>query len=474
MRTLFLFGIFLTGATIAQAQYLGERQSTWLGVAPMNGSARYIGMGGAFSALGNDFAGSLINPAGIAVYRMDEMSFSTAYNSVDISSNYNGTITSNDASRFSLNQFGLVKSFGNDKSRFNIGLIYNQDQSFKRNSTASSRINSSISDMWADNVQGLSPDDLEDYGYLYENMAYQTYVLDFDTTTGDFYSTIVGNEVNQSDRWYESGQKSTFGVNMGFSSEDKLYLGLGLNFPSVNYSYIEDYTENGFDQSSYLKSFTWSNYYKMSASGFQFTLGTIFRPNKWIRTSLSYNSPIWYTVSESWESEIISSPSNNTPNYSYAYGDDYIRWKLSSSSRFGAGIAGVFGKSGIISFDYGFSMPQNFSARSNGFDYLQSYYDNALTGQHDVKVGGEYRISNFFLRAGYNLLTSGIKDGNANLNYQRMSGGIGFKGLKYAFDISYAYSQFGETFNIYNAHYVPAVERTQINHQILSTLSFKF
>ncbi|MDA3853446.1 MAG: hypothetical protein PF444_04305, partial [Bacteroidales bacterium] len=39
------------------------------------GTARYMSMGGAFSALGGDFSTLSVNPAGIGIYRSNEFTF---------------------------------------------------------------------------------------------------------------------------------------------------------------------------------------------------------------------------------------------------------------------------------------------------------------------------------------------------------------------------------------------------------------
>src|SRR5687768_5505014 len=55
------------------------------------GSARFMGMSGAFGALGGDISSLSFNPAGIAVYRKNEFSFTPAFYSQSTSSLYNGT-----------------------------------------------------------------------------------------------------------------------------------------------------------------------------------------------------------------------------------------------------------------------------------------------------------------------------------------------------------------------------------------------
>ena len=61
------------------------------------GTARYVGMSGAFGALGNDMSAVDINPAGLAVYNKGELSTTFTYRDTDINTTFYGnTILNND------------------------------------------------------------------------------------------------------------------------------------------------------------------------------------------------------------------------------------------------------------------------------------------------------------------------------------------------------------------------------------------
>ena len=77
MKKIFLFGFVTFVAMQAQAQdninldtYIGAQLAT----EDLNGTARYVGMGGALEALGADITTMASNPAGIGLFRHNEVS----------------------------------------------------------------------------------------------------------------------------------------------------------------------------------------------------------------------------------------------------------------------------------------------------------------------------------------------------------------------------------------------------------------
>ena len=74
------------------------------------GTARFDGMGGAFTALGGDLSAISLNPAGIAVFRSTEFTVSTQVNFKDNNANFFGYNNESRSSQFNLGQIGLVTS----------------------------------------------------------------------------------------------------------------------------------------------------------------------------------------------------------------------------------------------------------------------------------------------------------------------------------------------------------------------------
>ena len=74
MRRLFYFlaAVLISGSAMAQDQYDAANFSS----SDLNGTARYVGMGGALDALGGEITTMSTNPAGIGLFRHPEVALS--------------------------------------------------------------------------------------------------------------------------------------------------------------------------------------------------------------------------------------------------------------------------------------------------------------------------------------------------------------------------------------------------------------
>ena len=102
----------------------------------LNGTARFVGMGGAMSALGGDISVMGTNPAGIGIYRRNDFSVSVGFNNTATESNFNGNGMKEDRTKASFDQIGFVYShkIGNETSlRYvNFGFNYHKSKNFNR------------------------------------------------------------------------------------------------------------------------------------------------------------------------------------------------------------------------------------------------------------------------------------------------------------------------------------------------------
>lgn len=102
----------------------------------LNGTARFVGMGGAMSALGGDMSVMGTNPAGIGIFRSNDASFSFSLNNTSTQSSFNGTQMKEDKTRASLDQMGFVytqKVSNRNLLRYvNFGFGYHKSKNFNR------------------------------------------------------------------------------------------------------------------------------------------------------------------------------------------------------------------------------------------------------------------------------------------------------------------------------------------------------
>ena len=126
MKKLYLFAVMAMMATQASAQldtYIGAQLTT----EDLNGTARYVGMGGAMEALGADISVIGTNPAGLGLFRRSQVSGSFGLVSQsDGKSFQDGSKTS-----ASFDQLGLVyTSRMGPHSYVNFGFNYHKSRNF--------------------------------------------------------------------------------------------------------------------------------------------------------------------------------------------------------------------------------------------------------------------------------------------------------------------------------------------------------
>ncbi|MDE5808195.1 MAG: hypothetical protein K2H76_08765, partial [Muribaculaceae bacterium] len=101
----------------------------------LKGTARFMSMGGAFGALGGDLSTLSQNPAGIGVYRSNEIGFTLDLDFQKSTADAQGVKTGVDQTKFLLNNIGGVATLrlpSNTVPNLNIGFTYNKGVSFNR------------------------------------------------------------------------------------------------------------------------------------------------------------------------------------------------------------------------------------------------------------------------------------------------------------------------------------------------------
>lgn len=99
----------------------------------MKGTARFMGMGGAFGALGGDLSAISVNPAGLGVYRRSEIGISMDLDLQSSNSNAQGYKIDQSQTKFLLNNVGGVASWNlanNTMPNLNFAFTYNRGASF--------------------------------------------------------------------------------------------------------------------------------------------------------------------------------------------------------------------------------------------------------------------------------------------------------------------------------------------------------
>lgn len=422
----------------------------------LQGTARFQAMGGAFGALGGDLSALNINPAGSAVFNNSLFTFSgTAYNT-DNSATYFGTTRSTSDTNIDINQVGgvLVFKSANPESGWNkMAIAGNYDiiQNFDSQVLINGTSNQGIDNYFLNFANGVpfgslllqENEFIEDayldigaqqgFGDQQAFLGYYGGLIDPDTmedANTSYIRTADYSTVNQSLVRNTTGYNSKFTVNFASQYEEKLNIGASLNFHTVLYDRYDEFTETGYDTGSEIQRTTFDNLLRTEGSGFSFSVGAIAKLNDVVRIGGSYQSPTWYRFTDDLSQRINSDLADSDINFiDLNVVNLFPRYTLKTPSKLTGSAAFIFGKSGLISVDYGYQDMSQAELGPTGdanFAAVNETVSNELGAVSTIRVGGEYRIKRFSLRGGYRFEQSPYANTDIVGDLYGLSAGIGY------------------------------------------------
>lgn len=433
----------------------------------LHGTARYTAMGGAFTALGNDLSAIHINPAAAAVFRQgtagvsfgfqnqyDETSFLEAKNE---SSNF----------RFLFENAGFVSSFGKAKTPFVLSVTANKIADFNSNFSvtgvnrfdANTRTGITLGEYWLDGasgmdgVRGLDVFQMEDQGFLQEASATDALVIATDTDGVAFGLEYAFDDASDVSYVFEErGYSDEIQISLGSRLSDRLFYGLSLGFPYMNYSTRSVIKESGFSDSSYTHSYSLNQFNEVRANGFNIKLGIILKPLQMLRIGASYQSPTWYGVREYYSFRVDGFSANGTVSgYEYAFDD--INYGLTTPAIYRAGAALVLLRSLVVSLDYEYTDARNINLTSrDAYNYLEAEQDyiNVANASQTLKAGAELRIGQVFLRGGARYRQSNFNEPDYFISDDwNYSAGLGFANKDFSLDLAYTLNRYTRNFYVH-------------------------
>ncbi len=437
----------------------------------LDGTARFVSMGGAFGALGGDMSAIKLNPASSAVFLTNQATFSLNMGAYENKTSYLNEENSYRNNNLDLNQGGVVFVFNNydetaTVSRMSFGISYDRTNSFQNRFKAAGQSNETVSDRFLNFAQGVPlgyfiPSNGQSLDGLYSKLGseedffnnnrlqtaylgYEAYLFDpvdpEDIGNTAYESNVSGNTFNHFYENYERGMNGKISFNGGVALNDQFYLGLNLNSHHIDFRQTSIINE-GIPGNSKISEINFGNYLDTKGDGFSMQIGGIARIGDMMRVGLTYESPTWYRISKETSQflrtkhtefgEIIVNPQvvNVYPNYS-----------MRTPGRVNASVASVFGNSGLISFDYSYRDYSNTKFTSGRFDAENQEIKDELQAVSTFRVGGEYKIKDFSLRAGYRYEETPYKNKMIG-NLIGYSAGLGYNFGGVQIDFAYAWSK---------------------------------
>lgn len=523
---LVLGGLLLALPAYAQDIYKVENMAG----SDLNGTARFVGMGGAMSSLGADISVMGTNPAGIGMYRSSDVALS---GSVSVQPNAQD-FYNRGKSRASFDQLGFVYAarMGDSQMRFvNFGFNYHKSRNFKNfigvnnfhtgglSQTLEMLDLSYVSDGWLD----LSKEADRGLTTPLTCLGYDTQLLlpVYDEQTGELNGYLPCEADSYNYKRVQWGGIQQYDFNLSFNWNDQVYGGLTFGVYNVDMHSYTDYGEmlvNPGDNS--LHEYYLNNEESLSGNGFDFKFGIILRPieDSPFRLGVAVHTPTYYTLTSDAYLYMNSPFTFGDQNYTDAdvsVGDN--EYKIRTPWRFNISMATTVGNFLALDAEYEYS---DYSSSSISYNTYDSYdwwggvsgdeKDLALNNEikrfmkpvSTVKVGAEARISpNLYLRAGYNYVSAPMKKEaylnlftasssyyySTNTDYvnlgsiNRVTCGLGFRGKHFYADMAYQYQrQQGDLYTFHvpetgsEANRLSAATVDLNRHNVMLTIGYKF
>ena len=451
----------ISSAAFAQSQYDVIRFMD----NELNGTARFVGMGGAMGALGADLSTMSTNPAGIGLYRSNDVALTFGLNANHSDADLGGAVSKEKRTKASFDQIGFVWSnkIGNKTNlRYvNFGFNYRKRANFNRQFSSAGCFSDGASLTWqmadmmwqAGNNEGPfyktvgDFNDLLDAGfkgskygnpytdpYFYgtpylSSMGARTGLLDpipvsggsLDDPKTELDGILPWNADGHQFYNREEGGVEEYDFNLSFNVQDRYYFGVTVGAYSLNYKRYSSYGENIVSGDA-KGDFTLNNWYKQEGTGFDVKLGAIIRPFEYspFRIGFSVHTPIWYSVTEYHTASLTSGATSFPQGTEYTenlvdYLDPEYVWdyRLTTPWRFGVSMGTVV--SGMMALDAEYEYAKYSSAHLEDLDGYElngtTAVSESLKGVHTFRVGMETKLTSAFsMRAGYNFQSSPIHE----------------------------------------------------------------
>ena len=477
MKKLFLATILLLGfaaATVAQNDIDAFRFSQY----DYEGTARFLGAGGAFSSVGAEFSALNVNPAAIGVYKKNEITFTPLVISIyNNNALYNGHTSHTSTVKYSLTNAGgafrIGLGEGSGWKSINLGFGYNRICDYNNTYRIEGQSNnSSMMDEFLANVQGHALSSFSDN----ELLAWKTYMID--SLGNQYYSPFAHKSLHQKLVVESSGAKDEMAFSFGGNYNDQIFIGATIGVPIISYNEKTKYAEEDDQNSTYISSYGITEYLRIRTTGVNLKLGIIYQPVDFVRIGAAFHTPSYFGRVRNTYTRTMASyyPDGNgsgtfESNYSFNY-------TLTTPLRAIGSVAFLIKKRAFLSAEYEFTGMgmARMSSNEYSFDEENEAIQEKYGACHTVRVGGEvYVTNNFLLRAGYNFKSSAYRNTvNNNNAMHTASAGFGFRTKYFFCDFAYIFKTKSENLWMYDSDFVDPASVKSNTHRIAATIGCKF
>ncbi|MCI1245912.1 MAG: hemin receptor [Prevotella sp.] len=526
MKTKYILVALVLGAVPAAAQE--TYQDAKLMETDLNGTARYIGMGGAMEALGADLSTMSSNPAGIGLFRKSAVNITGG---LGIQSDAKTSFSANGIDDFhfkghstipSFDQAGFVwSSRAGRNSYLNFGFNYHKSRNFDQILSATNTLSNASQNKLTAMKNRALPKDAEWAWNGVDNNYSQVMNSTTDANGNKDYDYLNGTAYAFGQ--YSHGYIGEYDFNISGNINDRVFLGFTFGIHDVHYNSQSYYTEN-LEQNSFSENW---EHLRITGTGYDAKFGAIFRPveSSPFRIGVYVNTPVFYDLTLNGSNDLtmtgpddkgkMVSASPSDPSYADYDFKIYTPWK------FGVSLGETVGNYLALGATYEYADYGSIDNRVNDGSYTDwygDYYDDShsdgkmndntedvLKGVSTIKLGLEYKpIQEVAFRIGYNYLSpmfekDGIRDGSLEspgvatamstdyTNWKstnRFTFGVGYELKQFTLDLAYQYSQTNGDFYPFmsytddtdkaNDNIATGTKVSNKRHQLALTIGYRF
>lgn len=451
IRPLVLVATLAASSLLAVAQ--GPIEAYRFGLQGLHGTARAQALSGAVGAVGADPTALYVNPAGVALYNRNLLSISLDPGFATSQARWGEISKGNDYRVGGFNNISYVTPIWRDNrtgSKFNLAISYGRTYDYDRNYMLSMGGTTFGLTDYISNLAMYQGIPYRDYlaGNNYNpfmqarlhplvSMGVNSYLIEgIDPNGGDdnksTYFRPAFSEPDPSNKdkriflspqstllnVQERGGRHSFDITSGFTVADVLHLGVAMRFGRLSYHRTSTHRETfHYETPKVTNNSEFSLYNDLHSSGSSIAanLGAIVMLGDYVRLGVSYLTPEFYRMLDTYSSQMKVRNEVNLPEYqnsSCSTGVMETAYYYKTPGQLTASAMLLLGNFGFVSYDYQYrnlgtaTLSDDQRVRFATSDYIAEDY----TVEHQHRVGFEVRpTERLALRAGASFVGNPLK-----------------------------------------------------------------
>ena len=411
------------------------------------GSTRVMGMGGSFGALGADLGCLGINPAGLGMYRRGDLSVTAGLHAASTTAQWNTRQEEATGFASTISNVGIALTYPSvdaDWPFFTVAFSHQNRMPFAQKVSVNGvPSESSLSALFV----GQALDDAAVYGYestddalnngdifaYGASLAWRSDLLVPDND--ELYASAVEGPVNVQRTIDRTGRMAETQIAFATAYQNKIYLGVTLGLPKVQFEERSVHQETPVSSGSDLGQWRFEEQLDIEGRGTLVRVGVLARVTKALRVGLAYQSRSRMTLLDTYSTTVRTSWLDGTEGAASSPISN-IEYLVFTPSRLTASASFLMGKMGVINADYVRSDMRNGELRdantflSSGYDYEAENLavDNGYQVVHAGRAGLELRTGDAKqarIRLGGGMTTSPFAGDAVNANATRYHASVG-------------------------------------------------